>query len=278
MKRKHEGIRTIPVEAVGNAFLLVDERESGEQDWPSVAREVCWGADANRALCDGLLVVAPGEPVSLRMFNPDGSEDFCGNGLICLAAYARETGLAVGNDFSILHGGREIPVHLSPYGLATITLPEPRFDPGSIPVAAPPDAKLPLELRIDGLDIAIRPVSTGTAHAVLVVDRLPEDETFISISPWLETHPLFPDRTTVDWVQPVERGRVQVRIWERGVGETLGCGTGSAAIAATTFGTLHDGDLVVASRGGELRVRWPGSGPIQVTGTAKVSLPAPVRC
>lgn len=260
------------VSSVQNRFLLVDRRETSEHDWSALALEVCWGSDRTRAICDGLLVFEAGNPVRLRMFNPDGTEDFCGNGLICAGAYAWLTEAVASHDFSIRHGDSDVPVSLrvdvgEPIAV-TVSLPEPSRAARAIPIVL--DEPIPQEVLLPGFPHPIRAVSTGTAHAVIIVNSLPADEEFERLSRELEHHPAFPERTSVEWVQPLAPGSVRIRIWERGVGETLGCGTGSAAVAAVTYGLLHQGDLCVASRGGVLAVRWPGSGPIRVTGQPQI--------
>ncbi|MEP0766196.1 MAG: diaminopimelate epimerase [Fimbriimonadia bacterium] len=260
------------VSSVQNRFLLVDLRETVEHDWSALALDVCWGEDRTRAECDGLLVFEPGEPLRLRMFNPDGTEDFCGNGLICAGAYAWLTGAVHRQEFAIRHGESDVPIALKvdagePLAV-TISLPEPSRLASSIPISLPDP--LPAEVLLPDFPHPIRPVSTGTAHSVIIIDSLPENTEFEMLSRQLENHPVFPERTSVEWVQVLAPGSVRVRIWERGVGETLGCGTGSAAVAAVTYGLLHQGDLCVVSKGGMLAVRWLGSGPVFVTGQPQI--------
>jgi diaminopimelate epimerase len=268
-------MRSHPVEAVGNAFLLVDARETGHHDWAEAARTLCWGADKLRADCDGLLVVESVDPLRLRMFNPDGTEDFCGNGLLCTAAYAWESGAVRTESFVIEHGGKLIQAHVEVAGgsvcRSTVSLAAPTFVARSIPVLSPHATEEPFAVELDDVPHALWPVSTGTAHAVVFLDEPLAEREFQEWSPRIENHPSFPERTTVDWVTPQGPGRVAVRIWERGVGETLGCGTGAAAVTATSFGRLHEGSLDVQSKGGLLHVEWPGEGPIELSGTASVT-------
>ena len=267
-------MKSYPVEAVGNTFLLVDQRESGDSDWSSVALDMCWGADRSRAACDGLLVLVSGEPLRMRMFNPDGTEDFCGNGLLCTAAYAWETGAVLQTAFTIEHHGIVVPAKLDVSGgsvqRCTVLLPQPRFSAESIPVVTDHTADDPFELALPDVPYVLRPVSTGTAHAIVIAGQGVSEEEFRTWSPRIECHPVFPERTTVDWVTPLGENRVRVRTWERGVGETLGCGTGAAAVAATSFGMLHSGALDVESKGGVLRAEWPGEGPVRISGRAIV--------
>lgn len=267
---------THEVENVGNRFLLADVRETGPHLWPRVATEILWGPDTERALYDGLLVLEGGPATRLRMFNPDGTEDFCGNGLLCAASYAWTTHLTNHEEFDLQHFGRTVPITLlinnDQVASVSSMLPPPRFDSAAIPMTAPHDSSEQAVLEIEGIPYPVYPVSVGTPHAILVVEELPDDETFFYYSPLLENHEVFPERITVDWVRALGPNMASVRIWERGVGETLGCGTGSAAIAATTFGIVHDGLLSVLSKGGEIQAEWPGDGPIQITGQPKVSL------
>ena len=269
-------MRTYPVSFVGNAFRLVDCREVGQHDWPSVARDVCWGQDPNRAECDGLLVFDPTDAPHLRMFNPDGTEDFCGNGLLCAAAYAWQSGAVRERKFTIIHGGRQVDAELELEGdtvrRAAVMLPAPIFAADRIPVVYAHSANIPFRLDVDDVPYPLWPVSMGTAHAVIFTESEVSEEEFQKWSPLIENHPAFPERTTVDWVTSQGNGRASVRIWERGVGETLGCGTGAAAVAVTGFGRLHRGTLEVQSKGGVLRVNWPGHGPVRIGGT--VSMPA----
>lgn len=242
----------------------MDTRETEPRAWSVLAQEVC-------GECDGLLVFEPGPTLRLRMFNPDGTEDFCGNGLLCAGAYAYRTDATTKTEFVIQHLGRDVPVSLDlAQGSATMLLPPPRFDAQAIPMSAPHEDDGPAVLELEDFPYPVYPVSTGTAHAVVVVDALPEDETFFRLSPILENHEVFPERATVDWVTLGSAGSLMVRIWERGVGETLGCGTGAAAIAATMLGVLHEGAVDVLSKGGALRVQWMGDGPIKVTGTPSI--------
>ena len=200
---------------------------------------------------DGLLAaerVGEGR-VRLRMFNPDGTEDFCGNGLRCAAVHAHARGW-VEEDFTIEHLGRDVPVRIGGGEVAT-QLGGATYEPSKVPVrggevfrAALPGGRIGSAL------------STGTTHTILPVEELPDDEAFFRESPLLENDPLFPDRTSVMWTKVVAPDHLRLRIWERGVGETQGCGTGSTA-AAVDY-------LRAEGRGGRVRVDNPG-GTVFVT-------------
>ncbi len=198
---------------------------------------------------DGLLIIdGSAGQVKLRMFNPDGSEDFCGNGLRCAALYAFEKGW-VANSFKINHHGETVPVILIDSGLIEMTLRSASFLPKDVPHTHPEEL-FQHPLRVCGEDLAISSLSTGSAHTVIIADFLPDDERLRMIGSALEVHPLFPERTSVIWVRRLDARLAKIRIWERGAGETLGCGTGSSA-AAVVMARLN-------GRGGEYEIQNPG--------------------
>ncbi len=256
----------------GNDFVLLDSRETGEQDWERLAQALC---DRHHGVGgDGLLVVLPGErsPIRMRMFNPDGTEDMCGNGLRCVARYAREHGWTASDAFPVetLSGPRKVRIERSPQLQVRARLGVARFRPGQIPALLGGDDCLEKELEIAGRRVRFSSVSTGSTHTVLFVPALPEDAEFLAVSPALETHPAFPERTSVLWATPHGDNAFRVRIWERGVGETLACGTGACAVAAVAQATGRAGSPCrIRSAGGILEV---GVGPtylLTLTGPAE---------
>ena len=266
----------VKMQAVGNDFVLIDARKVGELNWEELVPKLChrpWGIGA-----DGLLLVGPGqvEAVRMRMWNPDGSEDFCGNGLRCAAKYAFEHGITDQTDFTIEAYQKLVKVSLCIDGdgnVDTITLDmgEPEFDPHKIPMLNVVNAPvIDLKLPINSKEYSLTVLSTGTTHTIIFTDNEPEDEEFFSVSPMLENHPHFPDRTSVMWVTVMNPKRISMRIWERGVGETLGCGTGAAA--AVVAAKLHhwtEDEVEVVSKGGVVRVNWRPDERIRLTGDAQ---------
>lgn len=202
--------------------------------------------------------VVPASVLRLRMFNPDGTEDFCGNGIRCAALHAHTVGW-VSSRFSVRHLEEEIPTEIDFDGVIRTTLPPASYDPDKVPVAerrifndnvwSGMDSGMPLSLFGSAL-------STGSTHVIIPTAELPDDETFLSVSPKIENDPKFPQRTSVIWVKEIGPMRLNIRIWERGVGETMGCGTGSSA-AAVDY-------LRRKSIGGTVEVENPG-GLIKVT-------------
>jgi diaminopimelate epimerase len=239
------------MQAVGNDFIVIEEPEG--LDLAALAKQTCdrrFGIGA-----DGLLTYQS-HPAGLvfRIFNADGSEDtMCGNGLRCVVKLAALRGQVPPQ------GVAETPAGDVPYvleaGEVTLTLPAPRF----------------WEESVSG----VTTVDTGSLHTVLWRAGLPGDDEFLRASPVLETDPLFPDKTSVMWAVADPDNQLQIRIWERGVGETLGCGTGAcaAAVVAISQGRAASSlPVKVTSKGGTLTVAWDGasSSPIQLTGPAEI--------
>jgi diaminopimelate epimerase len=158
----------------------------------------------------------------------------------------------------------------------------PRFAPRDLPAIVPSESEhlLDYPLTIDGCgDQTISTVNTGSTHTVLWVEELPDDALFFAVSPRIETHPLFPERTSVLWTKVIDKGsseapaQLKVRIWERGVGETLGCGTGASAAAtlALTQSKVSGRSVLVHSKGGTLQVLSQGAdSALQMIGPAEI--------
>lgn len=262
------------MQGVGNDFIVVDARASRPLDWAALAREVCdrrFGIGA-----DGLLVIETSHiaDIAMRMYNPDGTPDVCGNGLRCVARYVLEKS---GNSASTLRiatlaGVRETELYRAPSGEChvTVDMGKPRFNPADIPMRVQGPAVMDYPLEVDGETFPVTALSTGSAHAVLFVEELPDDSTFFRISPRIEHHHAFPERTSLMWTRVESSSRLQLRIWERAVGETWGCGTGACAAAVAAI--LHSfvrGPVTVASRGGELVIDWKEGKTIRMTGPAE---------
>jgi len=254
--------------AAGNRFMLADALDSLELDWAALAR-----ATARRSFAvghDGVLAVVPGEklPFRQRMFDPDGTEDMCGNGLRCTAKHLFDTG-RIGREplrIETISGPRLIQVLESRPPRATVrtTLGVLGMHPVSL---ALPGLDVPPDVA-EALANAVF-VHMGTPHLVLFADWGPLGARWDEISAALETHPDLPERVTVTWVRQEGPDRLSPRFWERNVGETLACGTGScaAAVVARQRGALADA-VTVATRGGDLSVHWDGEGEIELTGPA----------
>lgn len=259
----------VKVQSIGNDFVLLREEDVP----PGVKPE-----DLAISMChrrfgigsDGLLLVGgSGERLSMRMWNPDGTEDFCGNGLRCVAWHSVHRNRAPAS-LTIRHRGFDVACRVTSDGIVKTELGPASFLPDDVPHRRGGEIfDQPWELA--GSTWRASALSTGSTHVVLFGERLPEGTQFAQESQSLENDPSFPDRTSVIWAVAAEPSRLRIRIWERGVGETLGCGTGSSAAAATHLRMVKQGGLVtVENPGGVVRVsaeRWDA--PLTVEGMAE---------
>lgn len=244
------------MQAAGNDFIFLNHE--AKIDYSAVAVRWC-----HRRLgigADGLLTVEPGSgPPMVRMWNPDGSEDFCGNGLCCAAHLCHIQGLLTSGQLRTSLGSAPVTAdNFGSYSRVTLGLGPPELRAGHIPTLLQDDIHEARESSIEVLGeiFDVIPISTGSTHCVIFVDELPDDARFRSYSPAIEHHPVFPRRTSVLWVK-VEPSGLSMRIWERGVGETFGCGTGASAAASAAILTGRtESPVAVHMTGGTSKVRY----------------------
>jgi diaminopimelate epimerase len=242
---------------VGNDFIILDPDEVGVVDLPGLARRVCdrhFGVGA-----DGLLVPAPSEVADLMMvyLNSDGSpSEMCGNGLRCLARYARDFEIVENNSFTVETGAGIKKVVLYEDGSSRVDMGAPGFDSGVV---------------LYGFDF-LR-VSMGNPHAVTFLESEEEVEALglKAVGLPVEKDPLFPEGTNVEFAHTRGRHEVRMRIWERGAGETLASGSGSCATAVAAIRTgLAESPVSVLMDGGTVEISWEGEGkPVYMTGPAE---------
>ena len=223
--------------------------------------------------CDQILLVEPprqpGTDFYYRIFNADGGEvEQCGNGARCFVRYARDHRLTAKDEIRVGTRGGVIVPRLEADGQVTVAMGAPDFEPARIPFAAAARA-LTYELDVGGRRVEISALSMGNPHAVQIVadiERAPVAEE----GPLIEHHASFPQRVNAGYLQVVSRRRILLRVYERGAGETLACGTGAcAAVVAGITRDLLDRDVMVTTRGGELGISWAGEGrPVMMTGPA----------
>ena len=278
------GLKFVKMQGVGNDFVVLDalfQPLAPDFDFRAAAIELCsrrWSVGG-----DGLLLLDKpdeaaqnaGAAVRMRMWNPDGSEDMCGNGLRCIAMLARLRGY-VGKSFDVqtFAGLRRAVTYSN--GHARVSMGQPSFELRDIPMAPPPgvlpnDRPIEYELPVGGVVLPhVTSLSTGSTHTV-IFGAHPSEAEFQRLSPLIETHPWFPERTSIMWANVVDRQTIELRIWERGAGETLACGTGACAAAVAARATGRCGDEVrVESKGGLLKVEWRPGAEIFMTGAAQV--------
>jgi diaminopimelate epimerase len=223
--------------------------------------------------CDQILLVEastrPDCDFRYRIFNADGGEvQQCGNGARCFVRFVHEQGLTPKREIRVETAAGVIVPRLEDDGQVTVDMGPPRFTPAEIPFAAAARA-LTYALDVDGEPIEISALSMGNPHAVRVVcdsDTAPVQE----LGSKIERHPSFPERVNVGFMEVRHRREIRLRVFERGAGETLACGTGACAavVAGITRGLLDD-TVLVHTRGGDLAIRWQGPGhPVFLTGPA----------
>ena len=229
---------------------------------------------------DGLILVTPSDvaDVGMRMYNSDGSESaMCGNGIRCVGKYAFDNGLCP----------KTVMTVETPAGIKTLTLypesgevktvrvdmGEPELRPAFVPLAGH-DAEqdfINRELDVDGSSWRITAVSMGNPHAVTFLDPRTSLDTLNleSIGPRFEHHPLFPQRTNTEFVEVVNRSTLRMRVWERGAGETMACGTGACAVAvAGSLNSLSDRSVRIHLLRGSLDIEWSADNHVFMTGEA----------
>jgi len=258
--------------ALGNDFAVFDAPDGQA---PLAAGQLRSLADRHTGIgFDQALVLEPprraATDVFYRIFNADGREvEQCGNGARCIAALLAARGAARSGALMLDSPAGRIEARVHPGGQVSVNMGPVRFDPAALPFEAPREAdQYPLE--VDGDTVQIGAVSIGNPHAVLTVESA-ETAPVARLGPALEQHPRFPNRVNVGFMEVRDRTHVRLRVYERGVGETLACGTGAcAAVAVGRRWGLLDPEVRVNARGGELAVRWGGPGePIWLSGPAQ---------
>ena len=262
----------------GNDFIVVDGRAE-HRDWPGLAKALCdrhFGVGA-----DGVLVVAPSSAADfrMRMFNPDGSEaEMCGNGIRCFAQYVVEEGLSsnghAGLTVETLAGLHHLTLNSAGGCVRSVRvgMGKPILKPGDIPVAAEGEGPLlDYPLNVDGAMIAVTCVSMGNPHAVAFIDTPVALWPLDQIGPKIEHHDFFPRRVNFEIVNVLDRQRLSARVWERGAGLTLACGSGVCAIAvAARLKGLIDDRVEIGLPGGALSIEWDGAGELWLEGPTEL--------
>jgi diaminopimelate epimerase len=256
---------------LGNDFVVIDACSQQVTLTPQQIRRI---ADRHFGVgCDQLLLVEPATvpdaDFRYRIFNADGGEvEQCGNGARCFVRFVHDHGLTANREIRVQTAGGLIAPRLETDGLVTVDMGPPRFAPATIPFAADEEA-LTYALEVDDRTLTISALSMGNPHAVQIVDDV-TTAPVASLGPLIEVHPRFPQRVNAGFMQIVDAHHIRLRVFERGSGETLACGTGAcaAAVAGIRLGLLQS-PVRVATRGGELVIRWDGgNAPVWMTGPA----------
>ncbi len=265
-------IQFTKMHGLGNDFVVID---GISQSVSLNCAQIRFIADRHFGIgCDQLLLVE--KPVSdnadfkYRIFNADGSEVAqCGNGARCFARFVRDKKLTDKDEIRVDTDAGQLVLQLQEDGLVTVNMGIPRHAPAQIPLQASSEEKL-YRLNIADEDVSFGAVSMGNPHAVLTVADV-EVAPVNELGAKLESHPFFPQRANIGFMQVVNRHTINLRVFERGAGETMACGSG--ACAAVVIGIeqgLLDENVSVTLPGGQLNIRWQGRGtPVFMTGSAE---------
>ena len=255
----------------GNDFVVID----------GVHREIYLTAEQIRLLadrhfgvgCDQILLVERSQndeaDFRYRIFNADGGEvEQCGNGARCFVRFVHDHKLTSKREIVVETKSGLISPRLEDDGRVTVNMGAPVFEAARIPFTSDSDAIIQ-PLDVNGETIQITAVSIGNPHAVQVVDDI-EQASVATLGPLIEHHPRFPRRVNAGFMQIVDRGHIRLRVYERGSGETMSCGTGAcAAVVSGIRRGLLDNVVQVATHGGVLTIGWAGAGaPVMMTGPA----------
>jgi diaminopimelate epimerase len=268
------------LQATGNDFILLDARRI-EEDWAGLARKLCqrhFGIGA-----DGLILVQNSSvaDIKMRIFNSDGSEaEACGNGLRCTVRYAISVGICqprsiLPNVFDLsvetIAGMRRARAHILREEVkhVEVDMGRPQLRPEQIPVNVEVNASpiLQYSLEVGSSELQLAVLSMGNPHAVAFISSPVSQFALTEVGPKVEEHPIFPRRVNFEVVRVLSEDEVEVRVWERGVGETLSCGSGACAVVVAANLLGYVGRRVnVNLPGGQLTVSWDGDGEVWLDG------------
>ncbi len=265
-------LRFTKMQGLGNDFVVIDATRQGLEPTPEQIRRL---ADRRFGVgCDQVLVVGPPPTADVefeyRIYNADGGEvEQCGNGARCFARFVRDKGLTRSRRIPVHTRGGRIVLEVRDDGQVTVDMGVPRLAPEALPMRA--DGPGPRHrLDVDGRQIELTAVSMGNPHAVIQVDEVAHAPVH-TLGPALERHRRFPRGVNVGFMEIRGRDRIGLRVWERGAGETLACGTGAcAAVVAGRLAGRLDTRVTVELPGGRLQVEWAGGDrPVWMTGPAE---------
>ncbi|WP_373506764.1 diaminopimelate epimerase [Thiocapsa sp.] len=252
------------MQGLGNDFVVLDATERPIALDPPLARRL---ADRRFGIgCDQILLVEPprlpGTEFHYRIFNADGSEvEQCGNGARCFARFVRDRGLTEHDEIPVGTAAGPIRLYLEDAGQVRVDMGAPELQPERIPFLADRPT-LTYVLDVAGEPLIIGALSMGNPHAVILVEDV-DTAPVARLGPLVESHPRFPQRVNVGFLQILARDHLRLRVYERGAGETLACGTGAcAAMVHARQRDLVDARVRVSLPGGDLTIEWPGPGQV----------------
>ncbi len=269
-------MRFTKMQGLGNDYVYVNCFRENVENPSEMAIKV---SDRHFGIgSDGLILIKPSEVADFRMdmYNADGSQaEMCGNGIRCVAKYVYDYGLTDQTEISVetLAGIKYLKLQIMDGKVARITvnMGQPELNPVKIPVQADGDRVVDEPIVVNGVTYKMTCVSMGNPHCIVFVDDT-ADFPLEEIGPMFENHERFPKRVNTEFIQILNRNEVNMRVWERGSGETLACGTGACASAvACVLNGLTEDEITLHLLGGDLSVRWDQKeNVVYMTGPAKV--------
>lgn len=262
----------IKMNALGNDFIMVDARKYSVDAIAPKAELLCdrrFGIGA-----DGIIFILPGEngtDFTMRIINSDGSEpEMCGNGIRCFALWLDRNGEFTDDELSVFTLAGVIRISRDS-DMYRVNMGAPILTPSEIPISLPSVTSVQIPLNINNNELNFTAVSMGNPHAVFFTDKI-TNEQVLAYGPQIEQHHLFPNKTNVEFVKVLSSTELEMRVWERGCGETFACGTGACAVmvAAVLNGYVSD-SVIIHLRGGDLKIEWANekdSSPVYMTGGA----------
>ena len=268
-------VRFTKMHGAGNDYIYLDATGEMPEVLPELSRRM---SDPHFGVgSDGLVAVMTSDIADfrMRMFNSDGSEaEMCGNASRCIAKFVYEKGLTDSETVTLetLAGIKVLHLHVREGVVESVTVDmgAPVLEPASVPVQSlDPKLRLAEEDTVDGRTYRITGVSMGNPHGVIFVDEI-DDDLVLRQGPLLEVAPIFPAKANIEFAKVLDRSTIEMRVWERGSGETLACGTGACATAvAAALNGLTGREVDVRLRGGTLHIRWDeADGHVFMTGPA----------
>ena len=262
------------MQGCGNDYVYINCFEEKVEDAPALARKV---SDRHFGIgADGLVLIKPSsrDDFTMEMYNADGSQGkMCGNAIRCVGKYVFDHGMTKKRELAVetLAGTKYLSLNVSGDKVSEVTvlMGVPVFEPEKIPVVAEGKSVVDMPVTVDGRKYRITVVSMGNPHAVIFVEDT-KNFPIEKIGPLFERHEMFPERVNTEFVKVLDRENINIRVWERGSGETWACGTGACASAvASVINGYTDGKVTVHMLGGNLHIRYDGEGgQVHMTGPA----------
>lgn len=257
-------IKLTKMQGLGNDFLIIDyaEYEKANMPMPELAKKICdrnFGIGADGMIIPNLTPINKSADIGWYFYNSDGTTaQMCGNGIRCFAKYAKDNKLVNSNKFSVETLAGIITPEIQNDGTVKVNMSKPIFVPEKIPFKGQSNKEI---LKIKDRKFEINAVSMGNPHCVIFID---DDSDLLELAktygPEIEKHEFFPEKTNVEFVKVLSKNEINMRVWERGCGITLACGTGAcASVVAGILNNLTDYKVKVNLLGGALIIEWQGS-------------------